>query len=218
MASFDSTSNSLAVLSGTTIAWAHTLGAGSNLVLVVLVDWITVTAITVSTITYGAQNLTKVPSSLATDGAASTELWFLIAPSGNQTITITMSNTILEAMGGAVVAKDAAQSSPMNTAGINNGVSASASVVATSAASEFVVATVVNNAASSLDTITTTSGTERWNQAIGNDKAAGSSTPGAGPNVTSTWTLTQATDSWCASAVSIKDIAVADTLMAQASF
>jgi hypothetical protein len=218
MASFDSTSHSASTTSGTSFNWAHTLGGGSNLVLLVAVDWLTITAITISTITYGAQSLTRIASSLATDGSAGfTELWGLIAPSGNQTITVTMSGTILEALGGAVVAQNADQITGFNTPGINNGTGTNASVVCNSASNEFVVATIVNDAAAPTDTITTTSGTQRWNQAVGNDAVAGSTTPGASPTASSTWTLTQAGDAWCASAVSIKDFvsAVTTTLMGQ---
>lgn len=206
---FDSVSNSGAVVASATASWAHVLGGGSNLVLVVPIASADATTLrTVLSVTYGAQSLSQIPATRKVDpsGTAFTEEWGLIAPVGNQTITVTLSGITTAIMCGAVVAKDADQASPFVNGSTNSGASASASVTVASALDQMTVAVVLENTNGVSEGITTTGAqVQRYNVNIGaNTIASAAGTIAGSASAAHTWTLTNAGDDWSASGISIK--------------
>jgi hypothetical protein len=196
---FDSASNSGAQASVSTFNWAHTLGAGSNLCLFVGVT--NVTSRTVSSITYGAQNLSAVTGGRATTpgGGGETTWWYLVAPSGNQTITVTLSGSASGAVAGAIVLADVDQVTPFGTAVTANGTSLSPAVNASPSATQLSVGAVLEDTATS-NSITTGTGTERWNVNVGTNTIAGA---GSTSSTSHSWTLFSPSDEWAAVAVPV---------------
>ncbi len=128
---FDANSSASATTAGTTISWSHTVGTGSNRILLVAfsgrdgnpTDGDPVDLV-VSSVTYGSANLSLVSGSeqgFAQNGiAVRTELWYLLNPaSGTDTITITCTGTNNFRVGGAVslenVKQQAAEAVATNT-------------------------------------------------------------------------------------------------------
>lgn len=199
---FDSTASSAVTTAGRTFTWSHTQTGGSKNALLVGISWLG-NGNTVSSATYGAQNLSKVSSTFVQDTAATHgqgEFWSLLAPSGNQTITVNMNADILEGMAGSVILNGVDQVNTFNVPATTAGNSATASVNVTSAVNEIIVGIVTENAAGTA-AITTNVGTERWRQTP-IDGIAGLTM--LGPTTTLSWTLGNVGDFWCASAVSIK--------------
>lgn len=220
-ATFDSTSNSGA-LNASSASWAHTLGGGSNLVLIVAVGSAQLPATSVSSISYGAQSLAHVTSSkqASPSTAVVSDLWYLIAPSGNQTISITMSASG-ELYGTAVVFKDADQVSPLNTAATSSGSQSSpASVTNTvSSATDQAAVAIITDSITSAATITVTTGTQRSNLTNGSGTSiAEVATIVGSASAAFAWSISDvnfATD-WSASGVSVKPFVAGTPLMGQA--
>ena len=191
------------------VAWAHTLAGGSNLVLAVYAGQSAGTLQPVTTVTYGAQSLARIASSKFTTTNTSAEWWKLpdgTPPSGNQTITVTLTDTnTAELSCGAIVAKDASQTTPVfgTPAGANDtsGASPSISQTVPSGTDELSVCafsqTIGNRG------ITTTSGTEAWNMGTGGQGQGSGSYITGSASAVHTWTSADVS-TWSVCGVSIK--------------
>jgi hypothetical protein len=84
-------SGTTSVFAATSLTWSHTVGGGTNMILIVgvVID----AATTVSGITFNtSQNFTQIGS--VTNGSLSTELWQLVTPnSGSHSIVVTISGS-----------------------------------------------------------------------------------------------------------------------------
>ena len=187
------------------VSWAHTLGGGLDLVLVVFIGQAGGLQ-PVTTVTYGAQNLSQVPSSRATGTITASELWQLadgVPPSGNQTITVTMGN-VVELTCGAIVAKDASQGTPVfgTVTSVNTGAGVTAVSGTVSSGTDELSMCAFHETIGTRG-ITTDTGTEAWNQGItGLSQGAGSYITGSASAVHN-WTSSTGGE-WCLSGVSIK--------------
>jgi hypothetical protein len=163
-ATFLSTSNAGFVGTTTAPSWSHTIGSGSNLVAIISCAWASAASQTLNTVTYGGQSCTRVPSSLTTDASSvgHTEQFYLIAPSGNQTVTCTFSAAV-DSVCGINVYQDAHQTVPIGTAATNTGTGTTAiTVTVTSASDEISDAVASINCSANQTFSSTDSGVERW--------------------------------------------------------
>ena len=210
---FDATSSTGSGSASTTLAWSHTVGTGSNRILVVGCagkDGST-SDIVVSSVTYGSANLSMVSGSGITKEASGrvvrTELWYLLAPdSGTDTITITYSGTVDCRSGGVVslenVKQQAAEAAATNSGQISGG--------AENPVTFFTNITTVTDGAWVIDAVgldrggawsTTTGGmTERWDESPhANHSGGGGTKPVASAgSTTMSWsnTYTQYSKRW----------------------
>lgn len=214
----DSASSATPLTSGTAISWAHTLAGGVNQVLFVGVAHQATPSSTISGVTYGGgacstQTLTFVPSSRGVDGfvQGAAEWWYLIAPVGNCTITVTFAGTV-RAVAGAVAFAGADQVAPFSGVTTVNGTGAAAAVNVTTVAGDLALALVNQNTFGS-NGITATAGTERFSGQVGTNTmaASGSTLLATTTTTTPTWTLNNANDRWVISGLSVKTTGTADT-------
>ena len=105
---FDANSSTSNGSAGTTLSWPHTIGNGSNRLLVVGIvgkDQST-TDLGISSVTYGAAPMTLVAETSKTEGSGwyiKTELYYLLAPaSGTDTVTVTYSGNVDSKCAGAI--------------------------------------------------------------------------------------------------------------------
>src|SRR5262245_35823567 len=191
----------------TTLAWSHTVGVGSNRLLLVGVSINAGTA--VSGITFGAQALTLVGVQNGQATQSRIEIWRLIAPtSGTATVTVTM-NAAAVFGGGAASFSDVDQAIPLGTFVSAGGNTITPTVNVSSAVGELVFDTV--GARGDATTLAVGAGqTQLWNYTTGsspNDVIGGGSTKPGAASVTMTWTEGSAVGrSWAIGAVPIRPV------------
>ncbi len=181
------------------VSWPHTVGNGADRMLVVGVTSESAPDALATSVTFGAQALTKVTNSRAVQGspATATELWYLPAPNmGNATITVNLSPAVSSGNGtacGAVSLFGVKQAAPEAVATSAAGSGGTYSLGITTLTDGAWLVDVVNNGAANASFTTTASGmTERWD-VNGDTQMAGACstrevvTRGA---VTDTWTST----------------------------
>src|SRR3954470_23776996 len=101
----------------TPITWSHTVGNGSNRLLLVGVE-LSSTSKTVSSVTYGAANLTRV-ATISNIGVV--EIWRLVAPPvGAATVTINLSGNT-KTIGGSVSFFGVDQGAPLGQTAMSTG-------------------------------------------------------------------------------------------------
>lgn len=194
MSAYDSVSSSGPTSSVSSINWAHTLGAGSNLVGYCFITAAGGTLRTVSSATYGAQSMTQVTGARVVSPAANsfTDVWRIIAPSGNQTVTFTLSGSQSVVAGGFIVVSDADQTTPDGTPATASVSTAAATTTPASAVGEVVIGACLNDDNFAGDNINVTTGTSRFT--IGNGGSsicmAGGTQTGASPTATMVFTET----------------------------
>lgn len=94
---FETRSQSLVTVSGTTAAWTHAISNLSNRIL--LVGVVLQSNVSISSITYGSQNLTLI-SAINSGSSLRISLWYLLAPAvGSNTITVTATSSTTFAAG-----------------------------------------------------------------------------------------------------------------------
>lgn len=207
-ATVDSVSNATASTT-TPVTWAHTLGGGSNLVMVVLISGAGATRAAVSSVVYDAggtnQTLSQLASSRADGSYAWSEIWYRKAPSGNHNITVTLDQNN-ECYCGAIVIKDAHQTTTFGTPTAGTGSSDPAVCTVSSGTDEAAVAAIAA-ARNASETLTPTVGVERWNlnNGAGTSVASGVSIVGSASAAFS-WTESAGMD-YAASGVSVKPAA-----------
>ena len=197
----DASSNSSGGSNTTTRAWSHTVGSGSNRVLVVGYagrDNDDVTDLNVSGVTLGSDDFTYVSNSGINAGSTSvkvrTELWYLLDPaSGTDTITITTTDTVDYIVGGAIslenVKQQAAEAVVTNSDQTYDSPASISTNITTQTDGAWVIDLVGMDRNQSFST--TTSGmTEQWEQGSANKLSGASSyksVASAGPT-TMSWT------------------------------
>ena len=118
----NTTNKTCTISSGTTCTiTSFAVGSSADRLLLVGVSWSSST-VTVSTVTFGAQSLTAVTNSRATNAAGvRTELWSLVAPNNaTNNIVVTMSSTT-SAVVGASSWSGVDQTTPLGTPVIASG-------------------------------------------------------------------------------------------------
>ncbi|MBI2913817.1 MAG: DNRLRE domain-containing protein, partial [Chloroflexi bacterium] len=186
------------------LSWSHTVGSGSNRLLVVGVS-VSYAGTTVSGVTYGGTALTQVGVKDAPSSDGRVEIWRLLAPaSGTANVVVSLTNGNLSTtVAGAVSFTDVHQTSPLGAFASASGASGNPSVAVSSAAGEVVVDTVMWNG--SYTTLTVGAGQmQRWNRTTSGMIGAGSTEPGAA-SVTMSWTVNGGqNDSWAIGAVAVR--------------
>jgi len=185
--------DSVSTASGSTVStltWSHTVGSGSNRVLMVGTSLRDGNK-TVTTVTYGGTPLTRRGFQNGAGNANRVEIWSLIAPSsGTANVVVSLSGTI-DVVGGAISFSGVDQATPFGTFVSAQGTSTAPSVTATSAAGEVVLDTLATDGDAASATVGAGQ-TEQWNLATGvaggNVIGAGSTEPGAS-SVVMSWTL-----------------------------
>jgi len=192
------------------LTWSHTIGSGSNRILIISVSNRDGNK-TVTSVTYGGTALTQIGFQNGPGNQNRTSLWKLLAPpTGTASIVVTLSGSV-NVVGGAVSFDNVDQTTPHGTFVSANGTSTTASVNVTSAAGEVVIDTATANG----DAVSLTAGagqTAQWNTGTGTaggNVRGGGSTEGGAPAVTMSWTL-GASKPWSIGAVSLKPVLVPD--------
>jgi hypothetical protein len=203
----------------TDLSWTHTTGSGFNRALVVGVSTyssVGFPAARVQSVNYGGAALQAVgvsiePTSLTSPPGSfsATEMFILIAPpTGDATITVTFNPAavVTQTVGGAVSFTGVNQCTPAGTFASASGSTGNPTVFVASASDEVVVDTVATNP--SAGSLATAAGqAERWNGNVhfffAYSLGAGSTKPGASPNVTMSWAQTSP-QPWAIGAISLK--------------
>jgi hypothetical protein len=194
---FDASSQQASTAATSSLSWSHTVGTGSNRILIVGVS-LEDEGRSVSGITRDGQALT--PAGAVEINRARVEIWYRIAPnSGTATITVSLSGNT-EVVGGAVSLSGVNQSQNLAAqfnGAINNSSSNPSVIINTPVNNTWVVDTLAFHSRASPGTSATVGPgqTSRWNlrTGFGNGEVTGAgSTEGpvnpAG-NVTMSWTL-----------------------------
>lgn len=193
--------NSSASTYGTSLTFSHTVGAGSDKILIVGVGLYSNKA--VSGITYNGVSLNFLAKQSRGSPNVWTELWYLKNPdSGTHDIVIT--NSITRIVGGASSYFGVEQASTFGTVAKRSSWSRFPSVDVSSAIDELVVDAFACQGA---NTATVGAGqTQRWNRNYSTYvRGGGSSEAGAG-TVTMSWTL-GGNENWAIVAVAMKPAA-----------
>jgi uncharacterized repeat protein (TIGR01451 family) len=186
------------------LAWSHTIGSGSNGILIVGVSNRRSNR-TVTNVTYGGQSLTRIGIQVSGGNTSRLEMWYLLAPpQGTALLTVNLSGNT-DVIGGAVSYFGVDQLAPMGTFSSTGGTGSSATVTITSAIGELVVGAIA--APGTAQSLTPGSGQiSNWNVGTGtsgaNERGAGSSQDGAS-SVMMSWGLGASAD-WAIGAVSLR--------------
>jgi uncharacterized repeat protein (TIGR01451 family) len=188
------------------LSWPHTVGLGSNGILIVGVSNRRSNR-TVTAITYAGLGLTRIGSQNSGTNTSRMELWYLLGPpqgTGNVIVTLSGSTDVI---GGAASFFGIDPATPMGAFASNSGTGTTVSLSTTSFPGELVVDAVA--APGTGLTLSAGSGqTEQWNTGTGsggnNARGASSSQKGAS-SVTNSWTLGASVD-WAIGGVSLKPI------------
>ncbi|MCL5669131.1 MAG: hypothetical protein M1392_03920 [Gammaproteobacteria bacterium] len=209
-------------------AWSHTVGAGSNRILIVGVS--TLSGQTVTSVTYTGPSASVAPLTLVgalTNGNGTNirgELWRLVAPeAGTGTITVTVSAGA-KWVGGAVSLTGVDQTSPIDANNFASGTSTAPSVTVTTVSNNAWVVDTLAYAQSATATVGTGQ-SQRWNtDTVGGTPATnvGGAGSSKGPNtpagaVAMSWTLSKSKD-WVIGAVALKPAAGGSVSVSAASW
>jgi hypothetical protein len=191
---FDAASISASIISGTTVSWNHTVGAGTHQVLVVSLQGSGPTGAATATCTYNSITIPFITSKIDAGNGNAVALFILPAPSvGTFSIACTWGATIAALVGEAESWFGVNQSTPNRTAITSNGgvVAGPTSVVVSNAVSGDMVIDVmtVNATAGIAVTGSQTQRNLRTNVG-GNNFSAGSSSLPASGSTTMGWTYT----------------------------
>jgi MSHA biogenesis protein MshQ len=189
----DNKTTAVSSASVSSLTWNHTVGSGSNGILIVGISFRDGN-VSVTSVTYGGTALTRIGAQNSGGNQNRTEMWYLLAPaSGTASVHISMSASK------AVVATSisffgVSQTTPLGTAAFaSSGGSTTASVTVTSASGQVVIDTVTANG----DARSLTAGasqTQQWNSYSGsgdasNARGAGSTQTAGATTTTMSWTL-----------------------------
>jgi hypothetical protein len=169
-----------------TLSWSHTVGSGSNGILIVGVSMLLQHAPTAVTVTYGASTLTFIGAQNDPSDFMRAEMWYLPnPPTGTAPITVTFSAPGSQlAAGGSVSYFNVASVGSSNSV---NGAGSLASVTVNANPGDLVVDTLV---ADSLPPITPGAGqTQRWSLSPSAGWVGAGSDKTAASPVTMTWNL-----------------------------
>lgn len=186
------------------LTWSHTVGSGSNRILLVGITTRDGNVV-VNSVTYGGTNLTLIGVEADNGKKVRMEMWKLIAPNvGTADIVVSLSAS-KRVVGGAVSLTGVNQTTPNGLfSSASSSGSTSASLTVSSASGELVVDVIATQG--DAKSLTINSGTEIWNRATGNaggeSRSAGGTINGAS-SVTPSWTL-ESSKPWAIGAVSLK--------------
>jgi uncharacterized repeat protein (TIGR01451 family) len=206
----DNTSS--AVTNATTLSWPHTVGSGNARILIVGVA-IHNSSRTITSATYGSQNLTFIGQSVDGGGKIEVNLYQLLAPpAGTANVTVTI-NSGEHMAAGAVSFTGVSQLSPLGTFASAGGSGLSGTVSLSSATNEVVIDVMGAQGAAS---ILAAGGNQmlRWANTTGtgdSDALGAGSTQIGSPQTTMSWTL-GASKAWALCAVALKPVPPAATL------
>jgi hypothetical protein len=197
---FDNKSSTYGNGDSETLTWSHTIGAGTNRLLVVGVGaedtgGTASSDLVISSVKYNGVNMTLVAGSTAIVGSSTfrkTELYYLLdsnfPPLGTYSVTVTYSGDVNNRNGGAVSLAGVAQRAPEAVSANSNIDQQSISTnITTLTDGAWVVDTVMSSNSGSF-TATGSNMTERWDVSASDSSAAGCTRPVA--------TASQATLSW----------------------
>jgi hypothetical protein len=187
------------------LSFAHTVGSGSNRILIVGVSLHTRNA-TVSSVTYGGTALTQGGSIATGSNANRTDIWYLLSPTptSNGSIVVTPSaSTAISA--GSISFTGVQQAAPAFTSATNS--SGTASVTVSNATGDVIVDTVSANG----DAGTLTAGgsqTSRWNifsgsSGNGNEVISAGSTQAGAASTTMSWSISGGNKPWSMGAITL---------------
>ncbi len=186
------------------LPWSHTSPSGSDALLMVGVALRTTTS-TVTSVTFGAQSLTKVSGGSANNGTdARVEMWYLLAPTAStNTVTVTLS-AASNVTAGALTFTGVNQSAPLQTFTTATGSSAAPSVTITGSATTSMVYDVM----AMQGTKTVSAPTTSWTN-VTSDGTNANNVRGAGTSATGAETVTMGytmsgSDKWVIGAVAIQ--------------
>ena len=187
-----------------TLSWPHTVGNGTNRILMVGVA-IHNSVRTVTSATYGGQNLTSIGQSADGAGKVQVVLYQLCAPPIGTNSVIVVIDSIDRMSGGAVSFTGVSQVSPVGPFASAGGTGLSGSVSLSSVTNEV----VVDIMGATGDALTLTPGgyqVPRWTNSTGtgsSDAIGASSTVIGTPTTTMSWTL-GVSKPWALGAVALK--------------
>jgi hypothetical protein len=190
---------------GSSVSWSHTVGAGSDRILVVGISK-RKNDKTTNNITYGGVGgFTQVGSQIGSGTDHGVEIWYKLAPAvGTANIVVTLSGNVNAAIG-AISFIGVNQTTPTGTFAGAGGTDASPIVNVSSAGGELVLG--VLSISGDHGGITAGGGqTVRWSGSTGtgdsNEYGAGDTAPGAS-SVTMSWSAVVA-NKWAVGGVSLK--------------
>ncbi len=186
------------------LAWSHTIGSGSDRILIVGVSNRR-TNRTVNSVTYGGISLTRIGTRNSGANSSRMQMWYLLAPpQGTAQVIVTLSGGTT-VVGGAISFFGIHQTTPMGAFASAAGTGFAASLSVGSAVNDIVVDVAVARG-TALSLTPGVGQTSHWNTGTGtgtNDvRGAGSRKNGAS-SVTVSWALGAFTD-WAVGAVSLK--------------
>ena len=188
------------------LTWPHTVGAGSNRLLIVGISFRDGNVMA-NAVTYGGTALTLIGAQTGPGSQNRTEMWRLLAPaSGTANIVVTMS-AAKQIVTGGISFTGVNQTTPLGTFASAQGMTGTATVTATSATNELVLDTVTANGDANSVTPAPAQ-TQRWNLSSlsppsGGNSIGGGSTELGAASVMTTWALNTAKP-WSIGAISIK--------------
>jgi hypothetical protein len=194
--------------SSSSFTWAHTVGSGSNRLLLVGVSLSQFNSASVTSVTYGGQGLTRAAFAV-NSGQTRSEVWRLVAPPvGTANVVVSLSATE-RTVCGATSWANVDQATPLGTAATASGNTTSGGgnqpSLAVSSAANQVVHDVL--AVNSTNAVTVGGGqTQRWSESTGFSvrvRGAASTEPGAA-STTMSWSGVPASTGWALVAVPIR--------------
>jgi hypothetical protein len=202
-----------------TLSWSHTVGASENF-LTVCADLASAVRPTISSVVWDAGGantaLTRKGGAPESAGFGGADIWSLTAPvSGTKTITVTYSGSC-ECGTGSSSWSGVDQTTPFNAASpqtaTGTGTAAQPNLSVTSTAGEWVIDSVIDAIAASLDDtlVVNVSQTQISNHDRGAGKSSGASSDEAavGASTAMTWTGVGASDTWAQVGVSLRPASV----------
>ena len=197
------------------LTWPHTIGSGTNRIVIAAVS-IRIAGITVASATFAGTPMTSIGTKTNHDNAVRVHMYYLINPPvGTANLEFTLSGSA-KVVGGAASFRGVDPTSPVGaffSDGSTNTGTTDPTLVVTSAPGDVVVAALAVQG--SAGTLTPGSGqTGRWNLfqgSSGGDVAGAGSSKAGSASVTVTWAKT-GTAKWALGAVSLKPANTAPAL------
>ncbi|WP_218029039.1 Ig-like domain-containing protein [Segetibacter aerophilus] len=205
-----STANTVVVLDNTTTASGrgasvtvpHTIGTGTDRLMLVGVSYANTNNPAIQSITYGGVPLTLV-GTVKSDGTETVAIYRLLSPaSGSANVVVNMAPTAISGVVVGVTSYTGVdQTTPFSTYASTSGTQSNPSLSIPSAANELVFAIAGANGA-----LTSTTGTNIWTTTQTNINGAGTTQPGAAGSANATFGLSGnfSTKTWVAAGISIK--------------
>lgn len=184
-----------------TYNWSHTVGSLSNGILIVCVQGrdVTLADLVVSSITFGAANLTKYTSRRNPTTFLSTEIWYLVNPTASTaSITVTTAGTVsfATAFGSSFSGVDQTRPLVQHTGNNADTTTTISSTLDTLCSNSYLIDTFYNNAGTAVTVDASQTQIANQSPNAGGDRSGGSYKSVASPtSSTMSWTYTSAVQS-----------------------